>query len=51
MRTDISTKRTIVKSILFIIVFWLVIGTLMYGLFHLFHALDLTELVSRVLEG
>lgn len=51
MQADVLTKRTIVKSILFVIGFWSFVGALMYGMIHLLHAVDLTAIATRALGG
>lgn len=49
MQTITLTKRTIVKSILFVIGFWAFVGVLMYGMLCLIQAVDVGEIVAQVL--
>ena len=51
MQADTLTKRTIVKSILFVIGFWSFVGALMYGMIRLLDAVDVTAIATRVLGG
>lgn len=51
MQADTLTKRTIVKSILFVIGFWSFVGALMYGMINLLQAADVTAIVAQILGG
>ena len=51
MQADTLTKRTIVKSILFVIGFWSFVGALMYGMIRLLDAVDVTAIATQVLGG
>ena len=51
MQADTLTKRTIVKSILFVTGFWTFVGALMYGMIRLLQAVDMTVIATQVLGG
>lgn len=51
MQADTLTKRTIVKSILFVIGFLSFVGALMYGMIRLLDAVDVTAIATQVLGG
>ena len=51
MQADTLTKRTIVKSILFVIGFWSFVAALMYGMVRLLQVVDVTSIATRVLGG
>lgn len=42
-------KRIIVKSVLFVIAFWTIVGALMHLLYHLTSQLALTEIITGFL--
>lgn len=47
MQTLALSKNTIIKSVLFVTIFWFLVGILMYGLYQLFHYAD----ISAVIQG
>ena len=49
MQAKTLTKATIIKSILFVVVFWTIVGIGMYGLCCLFEVVDITALTTRLL--
>lgn len=49
MQTNTLTKRTIVKSVLFVIGFWTFVGALMYGMIRILQTVDVTAIATQVL--
>lgn len=42
------SKRTIIRSVLFVIVFWSLTGILMYGLYHLVNFIDVSAILHEL---
>lgn len=51
MQSNAITKRTMLRSILFVIGFWSFVAALMYGMVRLLQAVDATAIATRVLGG
>lgn len=51
MQSETLTKRTIVRSVLFVIGFWSFVAALMYGMICLLQAVDVTAIATQVLGG
>lgn len=49
MQANTLSKGTIVKSILFVIGFWTIVGICMYWLYCLLEVVDITALITQLL--
>lgn len=45
------SKRTVIKSILFVSGFWMLTGAFMYGLYILFESVDISGALTQFLNG